>query len=194
MKTTDGRRQTGKYPFGEKFAPKRLTDAFEVRYLISLHYFEFAKDFIFSGERHDFWELIYADKGEIEVVAAETGYRLKQGDMMFVKPNDYHSLWANRRIAPNLLVVSFVCRSRQMKAFENRIFCLQDHERGRAAALRLGRLRAAVRQSACARPEAQGGRAGRHRAGDPPPSGAVAAAVGAARGRTRTGVRQPAFL
>ena len=30
--------------------------------IYTVHYFEYAKDFAYSGEIHDFWELVYADK------------------------------------------------------------------------------------------------------------------------------------
>ncbi|MBB6733884.1 helix-turn-helix transcriptional regulator [Cohnella sp. CBP 2801] len=108
---------------------------FDVRQLVSLHYFEFAKDFIFSGERHDFWEFLYIDKGEIEVMADTTGYKLKQGDMIFHRPNEFHSVWANRKIASNAIVISFVCESPAMSFFEGKAFCLENHERNLIAEL-----------------------------------------------------------
>jgi AraC-like DNA-binding protein/quercetin dioxygenase-like cupin family protein len=119
--------------YGERFTVTPLSPAFDVKHLISFHYFEFAKDFIFEGEKHNFWEFLYVDKGEIEVVADTTGYNLKQGDIIFHKPNDFHSVWANRKIAPNVIVISFVCDSKAMSHFENKIFCLQDHERNLVA-------------------------------------------------------------
>ncbi|MDB4865920.1 MAG: hypothetical protein JWR03_253 [Cohnella sp.] len=125
----------GKRTYGERFAVTPLPVAFDVKHLISLHYFEFAKDFIFEGEKHDFWEFLYVDKGDIEVVACTTGYNLKQGDIIFLKPNDFHSVWANRKIAPNVIVISFVCESKAMDPFQNKIFCLQDHERNIVANL-----------------------------------------------------------
>ncbi|MDG0808017.1 hypothetical protein [Cohnella rhizosphaerae] len=41
----------------------RLQIELSVRRLISFHYFEFAPDFKFEGEKHDFWEFVYVDKG-----------------------------------------------------------------------------------------------------------------------------------
>jgi AraC-like DNA-binding protein/quercetin dioxygenase-like cupin family protein len=111
------------------FPKTPLADTFTVTHLYSLHYFEFAKDFIFEGERHDFWELLYVDQGELEVTADGAGYNLKQGDLVFHKPNEFHSVWANRKIGPNVIVISFECRSPAMKRFENKMFCLGDEER-----------------------------------------------------------------
>ncbi|MBB6670483.1 AraC family transcriptional regulator [Cohnella nanjingensis] len=118
-----------------RFVARPLEMTFDVSRLISLHYFEFARDFIFRGERHDFWEFLYIDKGEIEVMAETTGYNLKQGDMIFHQPNEFHSVWANRKIASNAVVVSFVCRSPAMSFFEGKIFCLDNQERNLVAEL-----------------------------------------------------------
>ncbi|TMV47763.1 helix-turn-helix domain-containing protein [Paenibacillus mesophilus] len=111
------------------FIKTPLETAISITHLISLHYFEFAKDFIFEGEAHDFWELLYVDKGEIEVTADSDGFVLKQGDVIFHKPNEFHSVWANRKIGPNVIVVCFESRSEAMKLFENKLFCLNDQER-----------------------------------------------------------------
>lgn len=111
------------------FIRTRLQEALTVRQLVSLHYFEFSKDFAFEGEKHDFWEFVYVDKGELEVFADTEGYRLKQGDMIFHKPNEFHGIWANKKIAPNVIIVSFVCRSKEMSFFENKILHLNAGQR-----------------------------------------------------------------
>ncbi|TNJ55775.1 AraC family transcriptional regulator [Paenibacillus hemerocallicola] len=112
-----------------------LKNVIDVTHLISLHYFEFANDFIFEGEAHDYWELLYVDKGEIEVTADSQGFVLKQGDIIFHKPNEFHSVWANRKIGPNVIVVCFECISPAMKLFENKLFCLNDQERNMIAGI-----------------------------------------------------------
>ena len=33
-----------------------------VNEIVTVHYFEYTKDFAFSGEMHDFWEMVYIDK------------------------------------------------------------------------------------------------------------------------------------
>jgi len=66
-----------------EFIKAMLNKEFVIKSIVSLHYFEFAKDFLFKGEKHDFWEFLYVDKGEVEVLADESGYNLKQGDIIF---------------------------------------------------------------------------------------------------------------
>ncbi|MEG1761408.1 MAG: AraC family transcriptional regulator [Hydrogenoanaerobacterium sp.] len=97
--------------------------------LVTVHYFEYTSDYFFSGEVHDFWELLYVDKGEVEVTAGETRYLLKKGDIIFHKPMEFHNLWANGRVAPNLIVISFECSSPAISFFEEKILTISDNER-----------------------------------------------------------------
>ena len=43
----------------------------EVRQLCSVHYFEYPSGYTYPGERHDFWELLYVDKGTLSVTAGD---------------------------------------------------------------------------------------------------------------------------
>lgn len=101
----------------------------EIRSIITMYYFEFGKDYVFSGESHDFWEMVYVDKGEVEVLADTTRHILKQGSLIFHKPNEFHSFTATHGRAPNVIVITFDCYSKAMEQFENKVFQLQDEER-----------------------------------------------------------------
>lgn len=106
-----------------------LLPTIQIESIISLFYFEFTKDYIFQGERHNFWEMLYVDKGEVEVSADSTVHPLRQGMMIFHKPDEFHSIHANRVTAPNLIVMSFECHSPAMRHFENQVISLGDEER-----------------------------------------------------------------
>ena len=111
------------------YVPTHLRQDITVDYLVTVHYFEYAKDYVFEGEKHDFWELLYVDKGEVEVMADSTGYRLRQGEMIFHKPNEFHNVFANGVVAPNLVVISFGSRSAAMSYFEGKIMRAGEDER-----------------------------------------------------------------
>lgn len=112
-----------------RFPATELTEPFAIKQLISFHYFEFSKNFAFEGEKHDFWEFVYVDKGEMEAFADSASYRLKQGEMIFHKPNEFHGVCANRQVAPNVIILSFVCPSREMAYFNNKIFTLDAEQK-----------------------------------------------------------------
>jgi len=103
-----------------------LEEMIVINKIITIHYFEFASDYVFKGEKHDFWEFLYVDKGEVEIMADTKGYKLCQGDIVFHKPNEFHSVWANGIIAPNIVVVSFECNSEWINFFEGKILRLSS--------------------------------------------------------------------
>ncbi|NLV35802.1 MAG: AraC family transcriptional regulator [Clostridiaceae bacterium] len=35
-----------------------------------------------------------------------------QGEIIFHKPKEFHNIWANGKVAPNLIVIAFECSSR----------------------------------------------------------------------------------
>ena len=48
------------------------------------------RNFVFSGEMHDFWEMLYVIKGNVCVSADERVYELKENDIIFHKPMELH--------------------------------------------------------------------------------------------------------
>ncbi len=106
-----------------------------VEALITVHYFEYTKDYTFSGEAHPFWEFVYVDKGEVDVTADGAVRHLHQGDIVFHKPAEFHSLYANGVVAPNLAVISFHCNSDAMRAFEGAFYKAGEAERNLIASI-----------------------------------------------------------
>ncbi len=98
-----------------------LKEEFKIDKIVTVHYFEYSANFAYYGEYHDFWEFLYVDKGVVEVVAGDDVFTLCKDEVIFHKPNEFHNVRANGKIAPNLIVVSFECLSPSMKFFENRI-------------------------------------------------------------------------
>jgi AraC-like DNA-binding protein len=106
-----------------------LTQEIVIDRIVSVHYFEYTNNFFFPGEAHDFWEFLYVDKGEITVSAGRDTVPLKQGDIIFHKPMEFHNLRTNGVDAPNLVVISFECLSPAMDYFKNARFCVGNEER-----------------------------------------------------------------
>ena len=90
----------------------------------TVHYFEYSKDFVFPGEAHDFWELVYVDKGNMKIEAGDRELILNQGDVYFHKPMQWHSVKADGVTAPNLAVISFDCHDEAMSYFSDKLFHL----------------------------------------------------------------------
>ena len=97
--------------------------------IITLHYFEYMKDFVFRGEAHDFWEFLYVDKGTVSVRSDDRWLTLNTGDVIFHKPNEFHAIKSIGKDAPNLVAVSFISDSKAMHHFENLNCTLGRNER-----------------------------------------------------------------
>lgn len=106
-----------------------LKSTISIRNLITMYYFEHGKNFVFHGEKHNFWEMLYVDRGEVEVQAGDKVHVLRQGAVIFHKPNEFHKFHAVRGIAPNVVVLTFDCHSPAMRRFEERMLLLDDEER-----------------------------------------------------------------
>ncbi|WP_245954976.1 AraC family transcriptional regulator [Paenibacillus flagellatus] len=111
------------------FQRTRLQPAIDIPSIITMYYFEFGKHYVFRGESHDFWEFLYVDKGELEVWADDRSYRIGQGTIIFHKPNEFHRFYAQNDKAPNVIVMTFDCRSDAMNRFADAVIRLDDEER-----------------------------------------------------------------
>ena len=86
----------------DKFTPILFDKKFNITHIYTLFYMEIPKDFKYDGESHDFWEMVYIDKGEMICTANENRFILKSGEIVFHKPNEYHNLTGNGSIEPNV--------------------------------------------------------------------------------------------
>lgn len=111
------------------FESMELREYIRISKIVTIHYFEYMSDFSYPGESHDFWEFLCVDKGEVDVTAGDTPYTLKKGQIIFHKPNEFHKVSANGRIAPNLVVISFECDSPCMDFFEDLLTEIGETER-----------------------------------------------------------------
>ena len=106
------------------FDTKPIKKEIEIEGFNSIYYFEFGKDFSHPPERHNFWELVYVDSGEINAVTDGIGRTLTQGQVIFHRPMELHAHISNKIVPNSMLVVSFTCDSPSMDFFDKKIFTL----------------------------------------------------------------------
>ncbi|MBR3847992.1 MAG: helix-turn-helix transcriptional regulator [Oscillospiraceae bacterium] len=111
----------------DTFHPTELEKIFDVTHIVTLHDFKYTRDFLFTGESHDFWEMAFIRRGSVGVMAGSSGYTLGAGEAIFHAPNEYHNIWANGDSA-EVVIITFVCKSNAMKFFERRLLSLADEE------------------------------------------------------------------
>ncbi len=98
----------------------KLENLIVVEKIVTIHYLELKRDFSFPSETHDFWELVYADKHAVIAQNGRENVFVEEGEVLFHKPNEMHSLAADGKTFPNVFILSFVCKSRAMNFFEGR--------------------------------------------------------------------------
>ena len=113
----------------DKFIRQGLPGVIHIRKIITIFYMELSKDFHYDGEQHNFWEMVYIDKGEMLCTADTHQFTLKSGEVTFHKPNEYHNLSGDGKNAPNVSILTFECDSVAMKHFEGKIWRLSAEEK-----------------------------------------------------------------
>ena len=106
------------------FTTHPIKKEIEIKGFNSIYYFEFCKDFSHPPERHDFWELVYVDSGEVNAVTDSIGRTLSQGQVIFHRPMELHAHISNKIVPNSMLVVSFTSDSEAMEFFDKKIFTL----------------------------------------------------------------------
>ena len=96
--------------------------------IFSVHYFEYASNFSFEGENHNFWEFIYVDKGAVELTAGDELIHLQANEIFFHEPNEFHTVHIGDKIAPNAVVVSFSCQDEIMQFFKHKRLTIGQEE------------------------------------------------------------------
>ena len=99
-----------------------ISDKFLISGFNSICYFEFGKNFTHTPEKHNFWEMVYVDSGNIVAITDGNSSKLSQGQIIFHEPGEIHAHISDSESPNNMLVISFECKSREMNFFRKKIF------------------------------------------------------------------------
>ena len=111
------------------FLYHKLIPQFDIDSLINASYYHMTPKFQGFGESHDFWELVYCDKGQVLVQAANNHYVLKAGEMVFHCPNEWHDAKCFGSKPADVIIIAFTCNSPYMSMFEKKILFLGPREK-----------------------------------------------------------------
>ena len=98
----------------------KIANLINITKIVTIHYYEFNKNYSYDGESHDFWEIVYVDAGKVQIKANNKEFHLKQGEIIFHKPNEFHTINTSEETAANVFVISFVCSSEAMNFFKGK--------------------------------------------------------------------------
>ncbi len=84
----------------------------------------FQPEYNFSGESHDFWEMVLVLEGKVGVCAGNGIYTLMPGDMILHIPMEFHRIWNENRGESKIIIITFGTDS--IPKLTNRIFKLNE--------------------------------------------------------------------
>lgn len=112
----------------KKYFKHKIQNLLVIDKLVIVQFFEFGKNFKSGPESHNFWEMVYVDKECLICNVDGKDMLLKQGQIIFHKPNEIHAHSSNGPNTPEIFVASFACRSEAMRFFEHKIIKLTPRQ------------------------------------------------------------------
>ncbi len=103
-----------------KYYRHKIDNLLVVSRIVTVHYLDFKRGFASEGEAHDFWEMVYVERGELTCTAGEKSHTMGEGEVLFHRPGEYHRHTASGREGCAFSILSFECRSEGMRFFEER--------------------------------------------------------------------------
>jgi len=99
-----------------------MSHGLHVEDVYTFFYQEKEQGFLFAGESHPMMEITYVDQGTLHSVVDGQDTLLKQGDLVFYGPDQWHMQYADIGVAPRFVTISFDIRGGDMTKLLNRKF------------------------------------------------------------------------
>lgn len=99
----------------------KIINVVNITKVVTIFSLDMDKDYSFPGEKHDFWEIVYAERGTSKICAGNETVLLTEGCCAFHKPHEFHGIFGNGETQSRVIVISFVCSSGIMKNFREKI-------------------------------------------------------------------------
>ncbi len=112
-----------------------LKQAVPIRRVYTIHYYEYDSGYEFEGESHDFWELVYVDRGQAEIARGGSACILEQGQAALHAPGVFHTVRATGGLGLNLFVISFDCASDELLRLSDAPFAILSADKQRLSSI-----------------------------------------------------------
>ena len=104
----------------------RSLNVIDVKELIALEYLDFEGKYKNYVEKHDFCELCYVEKGNIELCLENERLMLCRDSIVFIEPDTVHSYFSENGNSNKVFVICFECPSHPLKALSGVRFSPDD--------------------------------------------------------------------
>jgi AraC-like DNA-binding protein len=113
----------------------RIVREFQIDGFYTAFPFAWDEHFVFHGESHDFWEIVYLTDGMVEVTEDEKVYLLKKENMILHAPMEFHRIRSAGGSSPQGYIMSFHALGRLPEELKTGIFVPGREEGARYAAI-----------------------------------------------------------
>ncbi len=105
---------------GRRYYKYKVENFLNINKMVTVHYLGFKPGFRSVGESHDFWEMVYADKGSFKCERDGEIITIEEGEVIFHQPDEYHVHMAPGDGGADVFIISFVCKSETVNFFERK--------------------------------------------------------------------------
>lgn len=106
----------------------KISDRVQLGEIYTLFYHEEECGFLFKGEKHSMYELTYVDRGQLHCVVDGSGFSLRQGQMMFFSPMQWHMQYAELETSARFLTIAFDLKADLALRLSDRVIDLSSAE------------------------------------------------------------------
>lgn len=90
-----------------KWMHNRISENIKIRSMVSAFERVMEDGYSFSGESHDFWEMLYVEKGRVCVSADDRVFDLSDNEIIFHKPMELHKFYVDKGSNAKIFIMSF---------------------------------------------------------------------------------------
>ena len=109
------------------YVKTKLPSIISITDIVTIHYFEFDRNFSYPGESHDFWEMVYSDGGTIICSADGKELALTQGQAILHPPMEEHNIVALGSDG-NACIISFCCEDLNPDLFKGNVLVFSKQQ------------------------------------------------------------------
>lgn len=95
-----------------------------IKEIHSAFFTEEPEDFNYAGESHDFWEMVFVEKGTVGITAGSRVFTCLPGSLVFHKPNEFHRIWNAGNSAIRFTIISFSLEGDYARRLYNKVISL----------------------------------------------------------------------
>lgn len=105
-------------------SPIEVLPHIKIDSLVSAFTISRGEGYLFPGESHNFWEMVYISDGYAGITAESKILKCRAGSLIFHKPNEFHRIWNAGKKAIEFTVVAFSAKGDYINQLNDKVILL----------------------------------------------------------------------